>query len=81
MKAKVHRALDVRLPEALRALASTLPPHALTGVRLDLFGFSRGAASARDAVNRLNAADGRLWLQEQLRRTGWTLPSAPTIRP
>ena len=81
VKAKVHRALDVRLPEALRALASTLPPHTLTGVRLDLFGFSRGAASARDAINRLNAPDGRLWLQEQLRRTGWTLPSAPAMRP
>ncbi|MBT2766082.1 DUF2235 domain-containing protein [Stenotrophomonas sp. ISL-67] len=81
VKAKVHGALDVRLPEALRALARTLPPHLLTEVRLDLFGFSRGAASARDAINRLNAADGRLWLQEQLRRTGWTLASAPAIRP
>lgn len=81
VKAKVHRALDVRLPEALRALAHGLPPHTLTDVRLDLFGFSRGAASARDAINRLNAADGRRWLQEQLRRTGWTLAGTAALRP
>jgi len=81
VKAKVHQALDVRLPEALRALARTLPAQLVGSVRLDLFGFSRGAASARDAVNRLNAADGRSWLQEQLRRTGWTAAATATARP
>jgi len=80
-KAKVRRALDVLLPDALRDLSRTLPAHALTAVRLDLFGFSRGAASARDAVNRLTRADGRSWLQEQLRRTGWTLGPSPVLRP
>ena len=81
VKAKVHQALDVRLPDALRALARSLPAHLLGSVRLDLFGFSRGAASARDAVNRLTAADGRSWLQEQLRRTGWTTTATATVRP
>lgn len=79
--AKVRLALDVRLPDALRALARTLPPHLLTRVRLDLFGFSRGAASAREAVNRLDAVDGRTWLHEQLRRTGWTVAPAAAARP
>jgi hypothetical protein len=79
--AKVRHALDERLPEALRALSRQYPQQLLAQVRLDLFGFSRGAASARDAVNRLNRADGRAWLQEQLRRTGWQLSGALTMRP
>lgn len=79
--AKVRLALDVRLPDALRALARTLPPHLLTRVRLDLFGFSRGAASARDAVNRLHAPEGHAWLQEQLRRTGWNVAPTAAARP
>ncbi len=81
VNAKVHRALDVLLPEALRALARRLPSPAVAEVRLDLFGFSRGAASARDAINRLTATDGWPWLREQLRRTGWTLAGTPTLRP
>ncbi len=79
--AKVRRALDERLPEALRALAQARPGRVLGEVRLDLFGFSRGAASARDAVNRLNRADGVNWLREQLRRTGWQLQGDSVVRP
>lgn len=79
--AKVRQALDIRLPEALRALARTVPTHALGRLRLDLFGFSRGAASARDAVNRLNATDGPAWLLEQLRRTGWQPAAGAVDRP
>ncbi|WP_312320112.1 DUF2235 domain-containing protein [Stenotrophomonas sp.] len=78
--AKVRRALDERLPEALRALAQARPGHVLGDVRIDLFGFSRGAASARDAVNRLNRVGGRPWLREQLHRTGWTLASEAALR-
>ncbi|WP_313348539.1 DUF2235 domain-containing protein [Stenotrophomonas sp.] len=81
VKAKVRRALDERLPDALRALSRQFPQRVLAQVRLDLFGYSRGAASARDAVNRLNRADGRAWLQEQLRRTGWQLGAALGTRP
>jgi hypothetical protein len=80
-KAKVRRALDERLPEALRALSRRFPQQVLAQVRLDLFGFSRGAASARDAVNRLNRPDGHAWLQEQLRRTGWQLATPLPLRP
>ncbi|MCF7751534.1 DUF2235 domain-containing protein [Bacillus subtilis subsp. subtilis] len=71
--AKSRRALDELLPDALRALARTHPLAVLGTLRIDLFGFSRGAASARDALNRLNRADGRAWLREQLHRTGWQL--------
>lgn len=79
--AKVRRALDERLPEALRALAQAQPGRVLGELRLDLFGFSRGAASARDAVNRLNRTDGGIWLREQLRRTGWHLQGDNVVRP
>lgn len=71
--AKLRAALDERLPEALRTLAHSHPQRRLGIVRIDLFGFSRGAATARAAVNRLNRADGRDWLREQLHRTGWQL--------
>lgn len=71
--AKVHRALDTLLPDALRTLAVRLPGRTVHDLRLDLFGFSRGAASARDAVNRFHRPDSRDWLREQLRRTGWTI--------
>jgi len=77
--AKVRRALDERLPEALRALAQARPGQILREVRLDLFGFSRGAASARDAVNQLNRVGGRAWLREQLHRTGWALASEAAL--
>ncbi|MNK33075.1 hypothetical protein D3C87_515500 [compost metagenome] len=73
VRAKVRLALDERLPDALRRLARTHPHTVLGSVRIDLFGFSRGAASARDALHRLNRADGHRWLREQLRRTGWQL--------
>ena len=79
VRAKAQRALDERLPEALRALARAHPGRTLGQVRLDLFGFSRGAASARDALNRLNQADGPAWLREQLHRTGWRLASDAAV--
>ncbi len=78
--AKVRRALDERLPEALRALARVRPGQTLHDVRIDLFGYSRGAASARDAVNRLNRDGDHAWLREQLRRTGWALASDGALR-
>lgn len=79
VRAKARRALDELLPEALRALARTHPQAVLDAVHIDLFGFSRGAASARDALARLNRADGRDWLREQLRRTGWQLASEAAV--
>lgn len=78
--AKVRRALDERLPEALRALAAVRPGQTLHDVRIDLFGYSRGAASARDAVNRLNRDGDHACLREQLRRTGWALASDDALR-
>lgn len=50
---------------------------------MDLFGYSRGAASARHAVNVLNAPGAAAWLREQLVRSGWSLaPGFPgAVRP
>jgi len=73
VRAKRRRALEQLLPEALRQLARAQPGRMLGSVQLDLFGYSRGAASARDAVNVLNAPGGSAWLREQLVRSGWTL--------
>jgi hypothetical protein len=78
--AKVHRALDTLLPDALRTLATRVTDHTLQDLCVDLFGFSRGAASARDALNRFNRADGRDWLREQLHRTGWKISSDAAVR-
>ncbi|MCR8716442.1 DUF2235 domain-containing protein [Stenotrophomonas indicatrix] len=62
VQAKVHRALQVLLPAALSALASQwrAPLHS---VQLDLFGYSRGAASARDVANHLRGWDAACWRQ------------------
>ena len=38
-----------------------------------------GAASARDALTRLNRADGRAWLREQVHRTGWQVANEATV--
>ncbi len=73
VRAKRRRALEQRLPEALRALAKAQPGRSVADVRMDLFGYSRGGASARDAVNLLNAPAGAAWLREQLVRAGWAL--------
>jgi len=52
LRAKIDIALHERLPQALRELART-GPAPLRSLRLDLFGYSRGAAAARDAANQL----------------------------
>ncbi len=62
VRAKVQRALQVLLPAALAALAAR--PHTpLHGVQVDLFGYSRGAAAARDVANQLRGWDGARWRQ------------------
>ncbi|MGA6149623.1 MULTISPECIES: phospholipase effector Tle1 domain-containing protein [unclassified Stenotrophomonas] len=76
VRAKVHRALDVLLPDALRTLARQPRLPAIAAVRVDLFGYSRGAAAARDAVNRLARPEGAAWLREQLVRAGLALAPA-----
>ncbi|MBA8682017.1 DUF2235 domain-containing protein [Stenotrophomonas tumulicola] len=83
VRAKVRRALQELLPAALRALAS-VPSPALAGVRIDLFGFSRGAASARDAAHRLTAWTSAQWMGV-LREAGLSISPRfelrqPTIR-
>ncbi|KAF1013810.1 MAG: hypothetical protein GAK31_02827 [Stenotrophomonas maltophilia] len=60
VRAKVERALQELLPAALRELAQRAPAP-LRGVQVDLFGYSRGAASARDAANRLHGWDSAHW--------------------
>ena len=70
IRAKRRRALDQLLPEALRALARQHPGQPVAALRVDLFGYSRGAASARDAVNVLTAPTAAAWLREQLVRAG-----------
>ncbi|HDS0949689.1 TPA: DUF2235 domain-containing protein [Stenotrophomonas maltophilia] len=62
VRAKVQRALQERLPAALAELATQwrLPLHS---VQLDLFGYSRGAAAARDVANQVHGWDGARWRQ------------------
>ncbi|MDV9042629.1 DUF2235 domain-containing protein [Stenotrophomonas sp. RAC2] len=62
VRAKVKRALQVLLPAALAEL-STHWRQPLHRVQLDLFGFSRGAASARDIANQLQGWDAGRWRQ------------------
>ncbi|WP_313209585.1 DUF2235 domain-containing protein [Stenotrophomonas sp.] len=83
VRANRRWALEQLLPDALRQLARAHPGHVLGSVRMDLFGYSRGAASARDAVNVLNAPGAAAWLREQLVRSGWSLaPGFPdAVRP
>lgn len=76
VRAKRRQALEQQLPEALRQLARAHPGRTLGCVRVDLFGYSRGAASARDAVNVLDVPAGAAWLREQLLRCGWALAPA-----
>ena len=83
VRAKRRRALEQLLPDALRQLARAHPDRVLGSARVDLFGYSRGAASARDAVNVLNTPGAAAWLREQLVRSGWSLaPEFPAaVRP
>ncbi len=62
VRAKVQRALQVLLPVALTEL-STRWRQPLRRVQLDLFGYSRGAAAARDIANQLQAWDNARWRQ------------------
>ena len=75
--AKADQALQVQLPAALSALAQrwTRP---LRAVEVDLFGYSRGAASAREAANRLSAWSSAHW-QDMLRTAGLALSPAFTV--
>lgn len=61
VKAKVRRALETQLPTALAQLAGrwTAPVQA---IRVDLFGYSRGAAAARDVANQIAGWDAAHWL-------------------
>lgn len=68
VRAKVQRALQVLLPAALAALAAK-PPAPLRSVQVGLFGFSRGAAAARDVANQLQGWDGARW-QQLLQQAG-----------
>lgn len=68
VRAKVQRALQDLLPTALMALAR-LHGTPLHGVQLDLFGYSRGAAAARDVANQLQGWDGPRW-RELLQQAG-----------
>ncbi|HAL21395.1 MAG TPA: type IV secretion protein Rhs, partial [Stenotrophomonas sp.] len=72
VRAKVQRALHELLPAALSALAAHWQ-QPLHGVQVDLFGFSRGAAAARDLANQLHGWDAGQW---RLRLQGAGLPCA-----
>lgn len=83
VRAKVQRALQVLLPAALAALSArwTTP---LRRVQLDLFGYSRGAAAARDVANQLQGWDSARWRQ-QLQASGLACtedfaPATPVVR-
>lgn len=62
VRAKVQRALQVLLPAALTELSSRWR-QPLRSVQLDLFGYSRGAAAARDIANQLQSWDSARWRQ------------------
>ncbi|WP_295570023.1 DUF2235 domain-containing protein [uncultured Stenotrophomonas sp.] len=62
VRAKVQRALQVLLPAALTELSSRWR-QPLRRVQLDLFGYSRGAAAARDIANQLQGWDSARWRQ------------------
>ena len=62
VRAKVERALNELLPAALTSVSARWH-RPVQGVQLDLFGYSRGAAAARDAANRLQAWDTARWQQ------------------
>lgn len=79
--AKVDRALREQLPDALQALAARRPAAAsVSGVRVDLFGFSRGAASARHAAVELSAWSSARWLG-LLREGGLTVAASFALAP
>jgi len=60
VRAKINLALQDYLPTALREL-SVLQKTGLRSVRVDLFGYSRGAAAARDAANQIAAWNAEYW--------------------
>nr|WP_303638070.1 DUF2235 domain-containing protein [Stenotrophomonas sp. 704A1] len=62
VRAKVQRALQELLPAALAGLAAQ-PQAPLHSVQLDLFGYSRGAAAARDVANLLQGWEAAHWRQ------------------
>lgn len=83
VRAKTNRALQVQLPAALASLAAHWRGR-LQAVEVDLFGYSRGAASAREAANRLSAWSSVHW-QGLLREAGLALSpdfalAVPVIR-
>ncbi|MEN5388762.1 DUF2235 domain-containing protein [[Pseudomonas] hibiscicola] len=83
VRAKVQRALQVLLPAALSGLSARWQ-RPLHGVQLDLFGYSRGAAAARDIANQLQGWDGVRWRQllqaAGLSCTANFAPSTPVLR-
>lgn len=83
VRAKVQRALQVLLPAALSGLSARWQ-RPLHGVQLDLFGYSRGAAAARDIANQLRGWDGVRWRQllqaAGLSCTANFAPSTPVLR-
>ena len=76
VQAKVDLLLQQRLPDALAPLAR-MQVSSISGLQLDLFGFSRGALAARELANRLDGWTTERW-QELLQHAG--LPLAPTFK-
>ena len=60
VRAKVERALRDLLPTALTALSAHWR-HPVHSVQLDLFGYSRGAAAARDVAHQAQGWDAHYW--------------------
>lgn len=74
VRAKIRRALEVQLPAALAQLALRWQAP-LRGIRVDLFGFSRGAAAARDVANQVAGWGSAHW-QGLLREAGFRVDPA-----
>jgi hypothetical protein len=77
VRAKINRALQAQLPAALAQLARHWQ-QPLRGIRVDLFGFSRGAAAARDVANQIAAWGSPHW-QGLLREAGLRVDPAFTL--
>ena len=83
VRAKVQRALQVLLPDALAELSRHWQAP-LQRLQLDLFGYSRGAAAARDVANQLQGWDAARWrqllLQAGLHCAPGFAPADPMLR-
>jgi hypothetical protein len=52
--ARIHETFEVHIPVVLDTFSQAYPDHEIADIEFDVFGFSRGAATARHFVNAVN---------------------------